>query len=234
MAKKKPFLPFEEARQYIKDQCLPSKKGFEDWWKANKPKTIPHFPYRVYIAEWKGWNDFLGNNNKMNLARRNWRPINEATVWVHKLAFSNEAEWLKYCSENRKTMPVDIPSRPDIVYKEWLSWNHWLGNKPRQKVEAQVAAQSNVIYYIIHEVGNPANVYTVGIMHGGMSALKDKWQREKFTVVRTFKYNPICEGIIDYHINRLSTSWYGDKYVRVVPNINELIWSFFNVLEPAT
>jgi hypothetical protein len=230
MAKKKPYLSYEEAKQYLKEQCLPSRRGYNEWWLANKPKALPRFPYRVY-KDWVGWNDFLGNDNKYDFSKRSYRPLNEAVVWVHKLGITNQLDWLKYCSQHRSEMPSDIPSRPELIYSDWLSWNHWLGNKPRQKAEAQKIAQSNVIYYLIKEEFYPENVITIGVERGGRSALKDRWQRERFRVIGMFIYRSEMQGVIDNIIDQLSTPFYDNKYTRIVPNVNLLIWNFSNILE---
>jgi len=234
MGKKKnlEYMPFEEARQFMREQCIPSRSKFFQWRKENLTKAIPQSPHRVYKNEWKGWNDFLGNNNKMtNMCKKSHRSLQEAIVWVHKLKIENQKDWFDYCKTNRQTMPEDIPSRPDLVYNDWLSWSHWLGNKPRQKVEAQLSAQSTSIYYIIHEQTYPLNVLSVGVMNGGKSALKDKWEREKFNVIKLFKYRPEMQGAIDSIIEYYSTSWYGDKYIRIVPMINQMIWNLSNIME---
>ena len=45
------YLPWDEARAFIRDELLPSRGKFFEWWDRNKPKAIPRFPYRVY-KEW--------------------------------------------------------------------------------------------------------------------------------------------------------------------------------------
>lgn len=232
--KKKNYLPFEEARQFMREQCIPSRTKFYEWIKVNQSKAIPVAPPRVYKIEWKGWNDFLGNNNVMMSVgenRKTYRPLNEAIVFVHKLQFSIQEEWFTYCKENKETMPKDIPARPDLIYKDWISWSHWLGNKPRQKAEAQLYAQESSTYYIFHEQIYPINVLTFSVIQGGRSAIKDKWEREKFDLIKMFKYRPEYQGVIEQILEVHSTPWYGDKYVRIVPNINQILWNLSTIME---
>lgn len=234
MGKKKnlEYMPFEAARQFMREQCIPSRSKFYQWRKENLTKAIPQSPHIVYKNEWKGWNDFLGNNNIMtNMCKKPHRPLQEALVWVHKLKIESQQAWFEYCKANRQIMPEDIPSRPDLVYDDWLSWSHWLGNKPRQKTEAQFSSQSTSIYYIIHEQIYPINVLTIGVLSGGKSALKDRWERDKFDIIKLFKYRPEMQGAIDSIVEYYSTSWYGDKYIRIVPMVNQMVWNLSSIME---
>jgi len=121
------YLSFEEAREFVRSELLPSRGKFFEWWDRNKPKAIPRFPYRVY-QEWISWNDFLGTNNKFNeKSGTKWRSLEEATLWVHSLKLGSYNEWMDYCRNTE--LPEDIPARPELIYDGWRSWNHWLGNR---------------------------------------------------------------------------------------------------------
>lgn len=218
------YLPFEEAREVVRGELLPSRGKFEEWWKRNKPKAIPRFPYRSYQDKWISWNDFLGNNNKFSeKAGRSWRPLSEATTWVHSLKLKGYDEWMTWCKEPGN-LPDDIPARPDIVYNKWISWNHWLGNKPVQALEAQLQAQKNAIYYIIREQHVPENVFTYGIEPQGISGIKQRWDREKFTPVKMFWYDSSKGNIIKQIVEAFSSPYMGDDRQRITPNVFELIW----------
>jgi hypothetical protein len=201
-------IPFEEAREIIRAECIGSRKQYTEWHKANKPKKIPRYPNRAYADDWKGWNDFLGNNNSFDDKPKQYRPFAEALAWAHTLNVKTQQGWLEYVRENRETMPDDIPSRPEVVYDDWISWMHWLGNKPREKVEAQRKVErESAIFYCIQEkeYADQGTIFTFGIKRGGVSALKESWERQ-------------------------STGYYGSAKIRIVPHINQLLWDISNHL----
>lgn len=223
------YLSFEEAREFCRSELIPSRGKFLEWWDRNKPKAIPRFPYRVY-PEWVSWNDFLGTQNKFNeRAGMRSRPLDEACKWVHTLKIPTYAEWMKYCRENE--LPDDIPARPDLVYEKWRSWGHWLGNTPSSIVDGAQNAQRVQIFYIIHEQDTPMNVYTFGIETMGISALKQRWESEKFDVVKLFWHEPQRFAAVQQIINNNSTVYLGWDKQRIVPNIWDIIWQLQMQLE---
>ena len=233
MAKKRGnSLPFEEAREFIQTQCIGSRKQYTDWHTANKPKRIPKYPNRVYLKEWDGWNDWLGTDNKFDNKKRIWRPFGEAILWVHRQQIGSKDDWLTFCKYN--DLPNDIPTRPDLVYDNWRSWMHWLGNKPREKVEAQQEAiEESALFYIIQEreYVEKRTVFTFGVEKGGRSALKHRWELAKFGLVKMFKYDPDRIKDVRWLINAKTTGYYGAEDVRIVPNINQLVWDISELLD---
>lgn len=227
------FLPWNEARELVRGEKLPSRSKYFEWWDQNKPKTLPRFPYRVYKTEWKGWADFLDTTNEFRAVKRSYRPYKEAIVYVHNLALESHQAWVQHVRE--KGLPDDIPSHPELIYKEWTSWNHWLGNKAIERLEAAKDAQTAAIYYIIQEPEHPSNVLTFGVERGGISALKMRWQRRepKFTVVKMFRFKPEAAKIIQQILNSFSAEYYGDPQVRIVPNVWEIISRFQLLMETA-
>lgn len=219
------YLSWEEAREFMRAELIPSRGKFFEWYDRNKPKAIPRFPYRVYTAEWISWNDFLGTDNKFNeKVGRTWRPLEEATVWAHSLKLGAYAEWMTFCKEQKDKLPADIPARPDLVYDKWRSWNHWLGNKPAEAVEAKQQAQRSAIYYIIRENDVAENIFSFGVESGGISALRDKWERDKFIVVKMFWYDGTKGNVIRQIVEAFSTPYMSNEKQRITPNVFEMIW----------
>lgn len=230
---KKRSIPFEEAREFIQSQCIGSRKQYTDWHKANKPKKIPRYPNRAYAEEWDGWNDFLGTDNKFDNTKKTYRPLAEAMNWVHKLGLKTEQEWLTYVRSDENTIPENIPTRPDIVYSDWLSWMHWLGNKPREKVEAQQQVErDSSVFYCIQEkqYASESTVFTFGIERGGVSAMKENWElsHKSFRVIRMFQYDANEIEAVQQIIERDSTGYYDSKKIRIVPHISQLLWNISN------
>lgn len=229
------YLTWDEAREFMRDQMLPSRGKFFEWWEREKPKAVPRFPYRVYTDEWTSWNDFLGTNNQFNSKIGiKWRPFMEAVGWAIKQGLKNQSEWLEFCKLEDK-LPSDIPARPDVVYKEWRSWGHWLGSKPVEAVQTrQEVARSVQVFYIVHEGDAPQNVLSFGIEPNGLTVMKQRWEEEQFTIVRLFWYDPEKANMVKHIIDSLSTSYQGYERQRIVPNVWEIVYYLQMHLEQIT
>jgi hypothetical protein len=216
------LLPFEEAREYIRSEMIESRSNFETWWQRNQPKTIPRFPYRAYEKKgWVSWNDFLGVNNEfVGKKVAKWRHFEDAVKWVHALRLETQADWTRFAKTVDK--PEDIPHRPDLVYAKWTSWNHWLGNKPSERIK--IAEENQGVFYIIHEEGFPSNVLTYGVEPGGLTALKSRWERSPYEIVKFFKNKREKTEEVSKVINALTTEYQGYAKQRITPNIWEVIW----------
>jgi hypothetical protein len=103
------FRSFTEAREFARALNLKGQKEWFEYTKSdNKPDDIPSSPNSTYKNEFKGMDDWLGNE---------YRSYKEAREFVRKLNLKNTDEWKEYCKSGNK--PDDIPSTPWIVYKEW-------------------------------------------------------------------------------------------------------------------
>jgi len=225
------YLPYAEAREVMLKELLHSRSAFEHWWEREKPKTIPRFPYRVY-KDWVSWNDFLGTNNEFRTGAKTWRPFKEAIQFVHSLRLTSQREWLEYCKEHSETVPEDIPRRPDVVYNQWTSWAHWLGNKPIEVIAAAKEREkvSNAVYYIIHEQGVPGNVITYGVEPTGITALKDWWEHDKYDVIGMFQYEQDKGTMIKQLVESMSTPYLGEERQRITPNVWQIVETLQTIL----
>lgn len=217
----KNWLTFEEARDVVRDECLVSVVQYKRWWDRNRPVQIPKYPYNVWKTEWQGWNDFLGNDNVFDYGKRQWRPYLEAVDYVHKLKVPGQRAWFDYVRD--EGIPEDIPAHPELVYtKTWISWNQWLGNKARARVEHQKAALADAgILYIIHIPGRPANIFRIGVTLG-KTELGSYVKEKRASIIKLFKMEPGYDwaaGIAPW----ASPWWEGDQEY-VVANVNEMIF----------
>jgi len=227
------YLPWNEAREFVRGEMIPSRGKFFDWHDANKPKAIPRYPYRVYVDEWTSWNDFLGTNNKFNeKIGTKWKPLLEATLFVHQLKLSSANEWFEWCKVEGN-LPADIPARPELVYSDWRSWNHWLGNKVTEKIEVRQEAQKVEVYYIIHEPGTPQNVLLFGTAPT-LGQMKEKWEREKFDIVKLFWHDQSKMQEITQIINAFSSIYMDWEKQRIVPNVWEIVYHLQMHLQTVT
>lgn len=119
------YLPFVEAREYVRSLKLSSWGEWSEFRKSEKrPHFIPTSPSRKYKDEWKGMSDWLGTELKGSIP---FRKFQESRIFVHELNLRNVKEWNEYAISGKK--PLDIPSAPNFIYKNdgWISWGDFLG-----------------------------------------------------------------------------------------------------------
>ncbi len=122
------WMPFEEARNYVRHLKLKSENP--EWRlyikKDIKPHDLPRKVELVYSKDWKGWGDFLGTGNIAPTLKQ-YRNYSEALKFVQSLNLKSQREWKKYIKSGMK--PIDIPSNPNSVYenKGWENLGVWLG-----------------------------------------------------------------------------------------------------------
>jgi len=123
------FLPFEEARKFVRNLNLNGKTDWKKWSKSSRPYNIPESPHKTYKnSGWINWGDFLGTGTIATYNRK-YRSFEEARNFARKLKLSSKAAWQKWSKSGNR--PNNIPSNPNITYKDsgWVSWGNFLGNK---------------------------------------------------------------------------------------------------------
>jgi len=113
----------DELSQFAKSVGINSSKEWIDYWKKNeKPNDIPLYLSNSYPVEWKGWNSFLGKEEKQNFV-----SYQEAENFAKTLNLSKMSEWFEWCK--RANRPSNIPTNPQNIYKDkgWESWGVFLG-----------------------------------------------------------------------------------------------------------
>ena len=127
---KREYLNFTEARKYVQSLKL---KNTTDWRlfckTENKPLNIPSNPNKVY-SEWIDFSDWLGTNRISN-NKRTFLNFDEAKTYCSNLGLKNEKEWRIYKKEN--TLPKNIPSKPEIIYKDkgWKGFVNFLSKEEK-------------------------------------------------------------------------------------------------------
>jgi hypothetical protein len=120
----KAFLPFEEARAFVRSLGL---KGAKEWcaYRKNRPSNIPSAPNTQYAGKgWVNWGDWFGTSN---VHTKTFLPFEEARTFVRALHLKNYADWCLYRKSSNR--PHDIPSSPNGYYKNkgWVGYKDWLG-----------------------------------------------------------------------------------------------------------
>ena len=113
-ATKQSALSFENAREKARKAKLPNRKAYKEW--QRDQDDMPARPDLFYADQWRGLRDFLGTGFlSFEEAREKARTANLLSVEAYY-------KWQKQHD--------DMPSRPDITYKEqWTNWRDFLGTK---------------------------------------------------------------------------------------------------------
>ncbi len=107
------WMPFEEAREYVRGLNFKSSSEFTEYWRKGKLlKNIPSKPRVVYINEgFISMPDFLGYDSIF----QDWMPFEEAREFLRKLGIKSNEEYKKFHREG--LLPKNIPANPRGVYK---------------------------------------------------------------------------------------------------------------------
>lgn len=142
---KKGLRQFDAAKEFVKTLNLKHRKEWNEYCKGNmlhlpkKPNDIPRDPDLRYRKDWNGWNDWLSSNEMREFGLiKEWRPFKEAREYVRNLGLKTTLEWKKYHKgelENHEPKPTDIPTAPDVVYKDngWVDYGDWLGTGRKRR-----------------------------------------------------------------------------------------------------
>lgn len=224
-------LEFFEARELVRNENISSVGQYKKWWLYNTPAKIPKRPDRAYKTDWKGWNDFLGSNNPFPFVKRKFRSFVEARSFVQQLGLSNKSEWFEYAKSSRK--PSDIPSRPDLIYREdWFTWRDFIGTNiasVKRNIETAKA-----VFFIIQNAGRPNNVYQFGITLEGKQTILQAQVQQRFRIIGLFYCDISFEWFTfaEQFGKKYWDSGRRDEYI--IPNLNDFIFRVSDFVERIT
>jgi hypothetical protein len=127
------YLVFEEARKFVRNLKLFSRKEWDDYCNSgDKPNNIPNAPHHTYKSKgWIGMGDWLGTGR---VATKDiiYRDFKSARSYLRKLNFKTQNEWNQFCKSGKK--PIDIPRNADRTYKNlgWKGWSDFLGKETKK------------------------------------------------------------------------------------------------------
>jgi hypothetical protein len=129
------FLPFQEAREFVRSLKLQSVEEWRNYCKSGKkPDNIPRRPESTYKDQWKGNPDWLGTYRYLYATKNsgNLLSFEEAREFVRSLRLEGIKSWWKYCKSGDK--PLNISASPHTTYKDqWKGYGDWLGTG-RQRI----------------------------------------------------------------------------------------------------
>jgi hypothetical protein len=140
---KRRFRQFPEARSYARSLGLQSIK---DWQRfcagagsrhSNLPLDIPTNPQRTYRGGgWKDWSDWLGVDIVATYDRK-YLDYSAAREFVRGLRLRHVRDWRDFVAgriSGLRSKPADIPSNPELVYKDdWTGFPNFLGSARRRR-----------------------------------------------------------------------------------------------------
>jgi hypothetical protein len=131
------FLPFDEARKYVKSLKLKSQKGWTDYCKSGKrPSNIPSRPESVYLNKgWDGYSNWVGNKHGKYLQKGKGRwSFEKSREYVRKLNIKGLNGWNAYCKSGNR-LP-EIPASPHTSYRHegWEGYGDWTGTGNKRSI----------------------------------------------------------------------------------------------------
>lgn len=125
------LIPLEELKQQVQKYGIKSQSEYKEA-KAKKilPDTMPGVKtlYDRYKDHgWKGFGDFLGTGRIPDIYKRKliFKDFKTCRAFVRKLKLENAERWYEFARSGKK--PEWIPSHPNRVYREWISFSDWIG-----------------------------------------------------------------------------------------------------------
>jgi len=136
------FLPFEEAREFVRSLNLKNHTEWREWFKIGmRPSNIPTNPNKIYKNKgWLGWGDFLGTGN-VAPKNRTYLTFEEARQFTHSLNLKDYNEWNKWSKSGAR--PLNIPCNPHRLYKSngWKGYEDFLGTKRNEYISFEESRQ---------------------------------------------------------------------------------------------
>jgi len=218
------YWPYQDAKDFIQRQKIPSYTHWLAWHDVNKPTFVPKYPDQIagYKHEWESWGEFLGNDNIAHVYRA-YRSWIEHLKYAHMLQVGTQGQWTDV------NHPKDIHQRPNDYFKgDWKSWDHFLGRNTAERITVR-QLQIGVLY-IIHENGYPANVLRIGIEANGKAALIDRQQTTGFHLIKVFEYDEELKSEIQNVIQSTTQPWWESDQHFLVSNVHALLYDLQRLL----
>jgi hypothetical protein len=111
---KRHYVDYKQAKKFAQSLNLLSMTQWRALSKEGKlPKNIPGNPWGFY-KEFEGNRTFIG---------KKYLSYDEVEKFAQKLKIKTQKAWTAYIKKNPER---DIPKAPNLFYKEWKGWGHFL------------------------------------------------------------------------------------------------------------
>ena len=164
--KKSLLLKYDDAKKIIKNLSINNQDGWQKFVRNSEFKklNIPSNPDVFYYNNgWISWADWLNNNeNYIHLRKIEYLSYKDCKDYILK-NFSgnkNKSWWIKL---DKKLLPLNIPKRPDIIYKNsgWINWENFLDSpiSPRSKSKIFLSYSDARDYVIRNNILSESHYY---------------------------------------------------------------------------
>ena len=131
------FLPFDEARKYVRSLKLKSQQEWLVYCKSGKlPSNIPLRPDGTYAKKgWTGYSDWVGNTHGKYLQKGKGRwSFEKSREYVRKLNIKGLNGWIAYCKSGNRLL--EIPASPHTSYRHegWEGYGDWTGTGNKRSI----------------------------------------------------------------------------------------------------
>ncbi len=106
-----------DLRKLLAENNINTKPKYLKFYKSNMLASNPIKHYKL-----SSWRELFNADYK----KAEYLTYENAKFIVHKFKLRNQQSWYSLCKEN--LIPNNIPKTPNKYYKEWISWNEWLGH----------------------------------------------------------------------------------------------------------
>ena len=121
------FLPFPDARTYMRRLGLKNRNDYWAWLRSGKrPKSIPYSPEKVYrYTGWKDLGDWLGTGNT-GQQRKPRMSYEQAKTYIKAVGIKTQKDFFQW--RKTKERPNTFPPDPVKTYvHEFEGWGKFLG-----------------------------------------------------------------------------------------------------------
>lgn len=232
--KKEKYMPYDQARTFVRSLNLKNHAEWEKWHDKHKPKRIPK-KTSVYISAgtWVSWSDFLGTWAVNSVIKKKMQfPLMQARAYVHKLHLKTTNEYIAWWKLNR---PLTIPLLPGDVYKSqgFAGMRDFLGTSLYSRMQINTIDVS--VLYIAYSPSYPNNVFKIQIDNKGYYSATDSIFQSGCTVVKMFQYSSDNSSALKNIMQRNCTTWWqGTTGEYVVANIYQLLTELDMVFDQVT
>ena len=109
----KKFLPFEEAREYVRNLELKGQKQWNEYAKTDaKPSNIPSGPWAAYKNKWISTADWLGTKR---VRGGKARKFSEGRKYARSLGFSSKKEWDEFKVSDKKKITAYLARAAEMT-----------------------------------------------------------------------------------------------------------------------
>lgn len=209
---------YEEAKVLVRARGIKSMTEYKDWYKRERIKFLPGYPYRVYVKEWVSWGEFLGSSNEFygTMEKRVYRPYWEAVRWVQGSDIGSWSEWKVAYREGR--VPSDIPKWPYVHYPEF-SAEVWFGKSLAVKMD--VVERQQLLWVLVKMDGDGEGV--VWFLKVGRGEM-ERGRKNGWKVLKAWEYE---EGMVDeaWKVIEQYSSEHWEKEQRLCSNVAQMMFA---------